>query len=129
MTSIIIDVFRSAFFQLELRDIDEAEARWLHRLRDFDKLRERLVHRLLPLGTRIRWKQTENRDVFEAEGIVSRWETEKGECPEVLCAGYSRKEGGAWVTVKFTKHPGLERRLVVEGPLLAQILVLELERL
>lgn len=115
--------------QLAVREVDEAEARWLHQHRRFDAERQELVLREWPVGTRVRWKQTPWRDVFEAEGVVTRFVTEAGEHPDVICAGYSWLNRDAWVTIRFTKHPGLPRRLPFEGPMLHNVMTDELERL
>jgi hypothetical protein len=85
----------------ELRDIDWDEAKRIDAFVDFDAQRKAAIYRAMPVGTRVRWKQTPDRGVFEAVGIVSDF-----------AAGVSK--AGPWVYVEFTQHPSLEegRRVV-----------------
>lgn len=101
----------------ELARIEADEREFYARAEDFDSRRKASIVAAMPVGTRVRWRQTAERDVFEAEGVVTAW-----------TCGVNKESGEPWTFVEFTKHPNLtEARLAIEGPFGACILLRNLE--
>lgn len=100
----------------ELAAIDAAELEWRINGNDFESQRKAAICRAMPIGTRVRWKQTPDREEFEAEGVVTAW----------VCG--VDKERQPWTFVEFTKHPNLESgRRAIQGPFGACIRLESLE--
>ena len=57
--------------EVSLRTFDEEEARATETISRMAEARDRAIKFFWPAGTRVRWKQTTTREVFEAEGVVT----------------------------------------------------------
>lgn len=102
-----------------LHDIDWDEALSMNAVVDFAKRRSDIIHEAWPVGTRVRWLQTPNRDVFEAFGVVHEWPARVSPIDREPC-----------VFIEFTKHPSLEAaRRSGPMPFVALVQTRNLERI
>lgn len=128
-----------------IRSLDEREAHALNEICRMDEARDRAIKFFWPVGTRVRWKQTTTREVFEAVGVVHEGLARVIDRRPEWILGAKKLSGMrsapmpadahelppgryAFVCVAWTEHPSLQKRLS-SFPLVHLIPVDELEKL